>query len=36
MAQVAAGRDWLQPHGKRFADLALITMPTLVVNVTTI
>lgn len=32
MAQVAAGRDWLRPHGERFADLALITMPTLVVN----
>jgi len=32
MAQVAAGRDWLQPHGEPFADLAAITMPTLVVN----
>jgi pimeloyl-ACP methyl ester carboxylesterase len=32
MAQVAAGRDWLLPHGERFADLARITVPTLVVN----
>jgi pimeloyl-ACP methyl ester carboxylesterase len=32
MAQVAAGRDWLEPHGERFADLAAITMPTLVAN----
>ena len=32
MAQVAAGRDWLEPHGERFADLPAITMPTLVVN----
>lgn len=32
MAQVAAGRDWLLPHGERFADLASITMPTLVAN----
>ena len=32
MAQVAAGRDWIQPHGDRFADLAAITMPVLVVN----
>ena len=32
MAQVAAGRDWLQPHGERFADLVAIIMPTLVVN----
>ncbi|MHC2086462.1 alpha/beta fold hydrolase [Methylobacterium sp. CM6244] len=32
MAQVAAGRDWLEPHGERFADLATITMPTLVAN----
>jgi pimeloyl-ACP methyl ester carboxylesterase len=32
IAQVAAGRDWLEPHGERFADLAAITMPTLVVN----
>jgi pimeloyl-ACP methyl ester carboxylesterase len=32
MAQVAAGRDWLRPHGDRFADLAAITMPVLVVN----
>lgn len=32
MAQVAAGRDWLQPHGERFADLAKITNETLVVN----
>ncbi|MBB3348323.1 alpha/beta fold hydrolase [Sphingomonas sp. BK069] len=32
MAQVAAGRDWLEPHGDRFADLAAITMPTLVAN----
>ncbi len=32
MAQVAAGRDWLEPHGERFADLAFITMPTLVAN----
>lgn len=32
MAQVAAGRDWLEPHGERFADLAAITVPTLVVN----
>lgn len=31
-AQVAAGRDWIQPNGERFADLATITMPTLVVN----
>ncbi|WP_223806439.1 MULTISPECIES: alpha/beta fold hydrolase [unclassified Novosphingobium] len=32
MAQVAAGRDWLVPHGERFADLAAISCPTLVVN----
>jgi len=32
MAQVAAGRDWLQPHGERFADLAAITMPVFVAN----
>jgi pimeloyl-ACP methyl ester carboxylesterase len=32
MAQVAAGRDWLEPHGERFADLAAITMPALVAN----
>lgn len=32
MAQVAAGRDWIQPHGERFADLSAITMPVLVVN----
>ncbi|WP_380782742.1 alpha/beta fold hydrolase [Sphingomonas sp. R86520] len=32
MAQVAAGRDWLQSHGERFEDLKAITMPTLVVN----
>jgi pimeloyl-ACP methyl ester carboxylesterase len=32
MAQVAAGRDWLNPHGERFEDLKAITMPTLVVN----
>jgi len=32
MAQVTAGRDWLHPHGERFADLGLITMPTLVAN----
>ncbi len=32
MAQVAAGRDWLEPHGERFADLAAITMPTFVAN----
>ncbi|UYY58085.1 alpha/beta fold hydrolase [Sphingomonas sp. S2-65] len=32
MAQVAAGRDWLQPHGQRFEDLKSISMPTLVVN----
>lgn len=32
LAQVAAGRDWLEPHGERFADLAAITVPTLVVN----
>ncbi len=32
MAQARAGRDWLEPHGERFADLAAITMPTLVVN----
>lgn len=31
-AQVAAGRDWLQPHGERFTDLAAITNRTLVVN----
>lgn len=31
-AQVMAGRDWAQPHGERFADLATITVPTLVVN----
>lgn len=32
MAQVAAGRDWMQPHGERFADLASIKMPVLVAN----
>jgi len=32
LAQVAAGRDWLAPHGERFADLARITVPTLVAN----
>ncbi len=32
MSQALAGRDWLEPHGERFADLAAITMPTLVVN----
>ncbi len=32
MAQQLAGRDWLEPHGERFADLAAITVPTLVVN----
>lgn len=32
MAQQLAGRDWIKPHGERFADLAAITMPTLVVN----
>ena len=32
MAQVAAGRDWLVPHGERFADLAAIKCPTLVIN----
>jgi pimeloyl-ACP methyl ester carboxylesterase len=32
LAQVAAGRDWLAPHGERFADLARITVPTLVTN----
>lgn len=32
MAQVAAGRDWLEPHGERFADLSAIEAPTLVVN----
>jgi len=32
MAQVAAGRDWIEPHGERFADLSAITMPVLVVN----
>ena len=32
MAQVAAGRDWLQPHGERYADLKAIDMPALVVN----
>jgi len=32
MSQVTAGRDWLQPHGERFADLKAITVPTLVVN----
>lgn len=32
MAQAAAGRDWLMPHGERFADLSAITCPTLVVN----
>lgn len=32
MAQVAAGRDWLQPHGERYADLKTIGMPVLVVN----
>jgi pimeloyl-ACP methyl ester carboxylesterase len=31
-AQVAAGIDWREPHGERFADLARITQPTLVVN----
>ncbi len=30
--QVAASRDWATPHGERFADLARITVPTLVVN----
>lgn len=32
MAQALAGRDWAEPHGERFADLAAITMPTLIVN----
>lgn len=32
MAQVAAGRDWLVPHGEPFADLAAIACPTLVAN----
>ncbi|SDA35932.1 alpha/beta fold hydrolase [Sphingomonas sp. NFR15] len=32
MSQALAGRDWLEPHGERFADLAAITMPTLIVN----
>lgn len=32
IAQVMAGRDWLASHGDRFADLASITVPTLVVN----
>lgn len=32
MAQVAAGRDWLVPHGEPFADLAAISCPTLVAN----
>ncbi len=32
MAQALAGRDWAEPHGERFADLAAITVPTLVVN----
>lgn len=32
MAQQLAGRDWLEPHGERFADLAAITVPTLIVN----
>lgn len=32
MAQALAGRDWLQPHGERFADLKAITVPTLVAN----
>lgn len=32
MAQVAAGRDWIVPHGERFADLSALTMPVLVVN----
>jgi len=32
LSQVAAGRDWLEPHGERFADLTAITVPTLVVN----
>jgi pimeloyl-ACP methyl ester carboxylesterase len=32
MAQVAAGRDWRNPHGERFADLKAITMPTMVAN----
>jgi pimeloyl-ACP methyl ester carboxylesterase len=32
MAQVAAGRDWLQVHGERFMDLKAISVPTLVVN----
>lgn len=31
-SQAIAGRDWLQPHGERFADLAAITVPTLIVN----
>ena len=32
MAQVAAGRDWLEPHGEPFSDLKRIGVPTLVVN----
>jgi hypothetical protein len=32
MAQQVARRDWLEPHGERFADLAAITAPTLIVN----
>lgn len=31
-AQMAAFREWEQPHGERFAELKGITQPTLVVN----
>jgi len=31
-AQSAAGREWRQPRGERYAELKLITQPTLVVN----
>jgi pimeloyl-ACP methyl ester carboxylesterase len=31
-AQSAAGKEWRQPRGERYAELKLITQPTLVVN----